>query len=189
MKTNIECRVCLKDGGKIPIFGDSNKPDISLEVSTYGSIEVSRDDEFPKALCKGCFKLLEHAISFRKSALQADLVLKQRQAQKCLTPCVMVKIEPNDENAANIPKPEFLSVNSTENDTKVKNEYLSQDISLDDDRSYFDAEESTKSVLDYNKTEMKFTNYEDPDLMTTMGPPDSAPDRQKKIFPNWSKRL
>lgn len=68
-----KCRVCLDDG-EIPIFGVN---DISPDVSEFGNIEVGKDDNLPQYLCEACYTLLEAAILFRKTAKQADEVLRK----------------------------------------------------------------------------------------------------------------
>ncbi|KAJ2941500.1 hypothetical protein O0L34_g14546 [Tuta absoluta] len=156
MKTKTECRVCLKDGGSIPIFGDDDKPDISLEVAIFGSIQLDIEDEFPKALCKACFKLLDNAISFRKSALHADVVLQRRRQKGLSKLSSTVKLESSNEDnttAANVPKPDFLIVTTTENAIEIKDEYLSDEILLDDGGSCFDVDDSKINVLNCNKKE------------------------------------
>uniref|UniRef100_A0A1E1WPA8 Protein krueppel n=1 Tax=Pectinophora gossypiella TaxID=13191 RepID=A0A1E1WPA8_PECGO len=73
------CRVCLKNEGILPIFGDDSNPDISMEVTIFGSIHLNKDDDFPKFICEDCFKQLEGAISFRNSAKRTEIFLKRRK--------------------------------------------------------------------------------------------------------------
>ncbi|PZC80688.1 hypothetical protein B5X24_HaOG214089 [Helicoverpa armigera] len=68
-----KCRVCLNDG-EIPIFGVN---DISQDVTDFGKIEISKDDNLPQYLCEGCFTLLEAAMLFRKTAKESDEALKR----------------------------------------------------------------------------------------------------------------
>ncbi|XP_060806870.1 gastrula zinc finger protein XlCGF17.1-like [Amyelois transitella] len=70
------CRICLKEG-KIPIYTDNGPSDVSEAIRTFGDIQISENDEFPKYLCEQCQSLLQGAISFRKSAKNADSVLRQ----------------------------------------------------------------------------------------------------------------
>ncbi|KAI5645612.1 zinc-finger associated domain (zf-AD) domain-containing protein [Phthorimaea operculella] len=156
MKTKTECRVCLKDGGTIPIFGGDDKPDISLEVAIFGNIQLDKEDEFPKALCKACSKLLDNAISFRKSALRADVVLKRRRQKGLSSPSRTVKQEANNDDyttPTNVPKPDFLIVTTAENDIEIKDEYLSDEILLDDGGSCFDVDDNKTNLIDCNKKE------------------------------------
>ncbi|KAJ2941501.1 hypothetical protein O0L34_g14547 [Tuta absoluta] len=182
MKTKTECRVCLKNKGNIPIFGDSAHADISLEVSIFGSIQLNIEDDFPKALCKACFKLLNNAISFRKSALRADVVLQRRKHKGQF---ITVKVETLDDdeiNSANPLKPEFLIVNKAETDfmivsksenVDIKNEFLTHDVldsgkdffDGDDGRSFFhssndDDDEESKNTINCKETATKVSNYE-----------------------------
>ncbi|KAJ8709756.1 hypothetical protein PYW08_009760 [Mythimna loreyi] len=69
-----KCRICLDDG-EIPIFGPN---DISEDVTEFGKIKISKEDNLPQYLCQGCSTLLEAAILFRKTAIQSDEVLKRR---------------------------------------------------------------------------------------------------------------
>ncbi|XP_037876512.1 zinc finger protein 888 [Bombyx mori] len=71
-----KCRICLKEGG-IPIYGPDCSTDLSYDVRTFGDIDISEDDEFPKYLCSACYKLLQCAILFRKAAKQSEILLSE----------------------------------------------------------------------------------------------------------------
>ncbi|KAI5645607.1 zinc-finger associated domain (zf-AD) domain-containing protein [Phthorimaea operculella] len=77
-----ECRVCLKQDGQLPIFGDATKPDISMEISQFGAVQLQENDGLPKYICENCFKLLEGAITFRKLAKRSDALLKRRKKKE-----------------------------------------------------------------------------------------------------------
>ncbi|KAI5634626.1 zinc-finger associated domain (zf-AD) domain-containing protein [Phthorimaea operculella] len=128
-----ECRVCLQDGGTVPIFGnDDDRPDISLEVRVFGGVPLSKDDEFPKGLCEACFRLLENAVSFRKSALLANIELQRRRVQQSSTK----GLEADDEDTHTKPK---VSTNTN----KIKDD-TSDGISLSDDHgSYFGSDDES----------------------------------------------
>ncbi|KAJ2941503.1 hypothetical protein O0L34_g14549 [Tuta absoluta] len=84
-----DCRICLENEGVLPIFGDQNKPDISLEIVTFAGIQVIKDDDFPQFICSTCFNTLENAISFRNTAKRTDALLKRRR--KRLTQAIQPK--------------------------------------------------------------------------------------------------
>ncbi|XP_050357656.1 gastrula zinc finger protein XlCGF17.1-like [Nymphalis io] len=70
------CRVCLKEGD-IPIYGNEIAEDISKDLCTFGEIEVSADDNYPKFICQACNVLLQNALLLRKTAQQSDKILRQ----------------------------------------------------------------------------------------------------------------
>ncbi|XP_053619529.1 gastrula zinc finger protein XlCGF17.1-like [Plodia interpunctella] len=70
------CRVCLKEG-EIPIYTNNGPSDVSEAFRTFADVDISEDDDFPKHLCEDCHSLLQNAIIFRKSAQNADALLRQ----------------------------------------------------------------------------------------------------------------
>ncbi|XP_052751249.1 zinc finger protein 337-like [Galleria mellonella] len=70
-----KCRICLNEGD-IPIFSSQEKIDISQAIRTFGDIDISEYDEYPKYLCNSCNSLLQGAILFRKSAKDSDSFLR-----------------------------------------------------------------------------------------------------------------
>lgn len=71
---NTICRVCMKDGA-LSIYG-SGKFDVVAALRIFGNIEVTEEDEYPKYLCKICYKFIKDATLFRKVASQTDKLLK-----------------------------------------------------------------------------------------------------------------
>ncbi|XP_063389352.1 zinc finger protein 674-like [Cydia fagiglandana] len=76
------CRVCLKEVGTRPIFGDESHSDISVAIRVFGDIDVKEEDDYPKYLCDACHTLLEAAILFRKSAKQSHQLLRKRHVKQ-----------------------------------------------------------------------------------------------------------
>lgn len=73
---NVLCRVCLAVAD-IPIFyEEEEESSISVEIETFGGIQISKDDELPKHICESCFQLLQRAIIFRNTAQETDQLLK-----------------------------------------------------------------------------------------------------------------
>ncbi|XP_028171989.1 gastrula zinc finger protein XlCGF17.1-like [Ostrinia furnacalis] len=72
--TKITCRICLKDGS-VPIYAKDSAADLSEAVRSFGDIELSEGDEYPKYLCNACHSLLQGAILFRKSAKETEAIL------------------------------------------------------------------------------------------------------------------
>lgn len=76
------CRVCLKEDGTKPIFGDESHSDMSVAIRVFGDIDVKEEDDYPKYLCDACHTLLDAAILFRKTAKQSHLVLRKRHVKQ-----------------------------------------------------------------------------------------------------------
>ncbi|KAH9643126.1 hypothetical protein HF086_010578 [Spodoptera exigua] len=77
MKSRNKCRICLKEGIK-PIFTtNSDSNNIAEAIRTFGGIEVSENDDYPKYLCTTCHNFLQNALAFRKSAQETDTLLRQ----------------------------------------------------------------------------------------------------------------
>ncbi|XP_037295722.1 uncharacterized protein LOC115444240 [Manduca sexta] len=70
------CRICLKEGN-IPIYGKTVDTDFSFDVRTFGDIELTEEDRYPKHLCAPCHALLQSAKLFRKTAKLSDDILKK----------------------------------------------------------------------------------------------------------------
>ncbi|KAJ0170772.1 hypothetical protein K1T71_013544 [Dendrolimus kikuchii] len=102
-----QCRICLNIG-EIPIYSADNFFNVAEAIQTFGGIKLCHKDAFPKHLCKACFSLLKGAITFRKSALQTDELLKQVPAAKDYT---------SDDDMYHV---------SDENDTQHNHEKLKQ---------------------------------------------------------------
>lgn len=82
LNSNIsKCRICLKNGN-IQIFNSESSFDIKEAISTFGGVEVSENDEYPKHLCTICHTFLHNAVTFRKSAQQTDNYLRENLTQK-----------------------------------------------------------------------------------------------------------
>ncbi|KAJ2942568.1 hypothetical protein O0L34_g2036 [Tuta absoluta] len=77
-----DCRICLKNIGMVPIFGDQNHPDISLEIVAFCGIQVIQDDEFPRSICPTCFSTIENAIALRTTAQRSDALLRRRRKRQ-----------------------------------------------------------------------------------------------------------
>ncbi|XP_050357665.1 zinc finger protein 761-like [Nymphalis io] len=73
-KDRVMCRVCMKDGS-VPIYG-SGSCDVIEALRIFGNIVVTEKDNFPKHLCRICFKFIKEANLFRKIAAQTDNFLK-----------------------------------------------------------------------------------------------------------------
>lgn len=76
VRTGKKCRVCLKEGTK-PIFTSDSNSDIAEAIRTFGGIEVSENDDYPKYLCPACHNFLQNALDFRKSAQETDTLLRR----------------------------------------------------------------------------------------------------------------
>ncbi|XP_014364884.2 gastrula zinc finger protein XlCGF8.2DB [Papilio machaon] len=74
------CRVCLKNG-EVPIYDNNRTEDISEALISFGGIEITPDDEYPKFLCESCYALLRGAILFRKTAQDSDQRLRCPQKE------------------------------------------------------------------------------------------------------------
>lgn len=68
------CRVCLKKG-VIPIYDNEQSLDILEALNTLANIEIKKDDKHPKHLCHMCYKFLQGAILFRKTAKESEEIL------------------------------------------------------------------------------------------------------------------
>ncbi|KAI5638885.1 zinc-finger associated domain (zf-AD) domain-containing protein [Phthorimaea operculella] len=77
-----DCRICLKNLGMVPIFGDQHYPDISLEIVAFCGIQVTQDEEFPRYICPTCFSTIENAIALRTTAQRTDALLRRRKKRQ-----------------------------------------------------------------------------------------------------------
>lgn len=72
-KTKSLCRVCLQEG-KITIFDDEHV-DVLETLYTFGDIQISKGDDYPKRLCEVCYSFVKLAIQFRKTAKRTEELL------------------------------------------------------------------------------------------------------------------
>ncbi|KAI5645608.1 zinc-finger associated domain (zf-AD) domain-containing protein [Phthorimaea operculella] len=95
-----ECRICVNNEGALPIFGDVNSQDISAEIALCGGIQVDESDGFPQFICHTCFNLLQSALSFRRSAKNADALFRQRVILSSNVQKESVKVEYEIQNVS-----------------------------------------------------------------------------------------
>lgn len=76
LKTKPRCRVCLGNAA-VSIFSVEDGPGVLEALQIFANIVVDENDDYPKHLCKICYKFIKNAISFRKIALKSDETLKK----------------------------------------------------------------------------------------------------------------
>ncbi|KAL0861014.1 hypothetical protein ABMA27_009539 [Loxostege sticticalis] len=113
-----KCRICLKEGS-VPIYTPQNSPDSDLSeaIRTFGDIEISEGDEYPKHLCDACHSLLQGAILFRKTAKETEAILQQTTVENELP--VELEAEQSVSESGDQECPQYIPKKLTPNVCKV----------------------------------------------------------------------
>ncbi|XP_026729201.1 zinc finger protein 454-like [Trichoplusia ni] len=117
-----KCRICLKEG-TVPIYNDLGDV-MAVDISTFGGIDLSEDDESLHFMCDPCSKLLEAAILFRKTAKKTDQILKNIAAKNTKLSIeskgssTQEKVEDNSESSTLVIQSYFSSVASNIGDAE-----------------------------------------------------------------------
>lgn len=72
-----KCRICLQEGTFL-IYGNDYTDTIVEVIDTYNNFQLNVNDDYPKRLCRVCFKFIEAAALFQKTAKHIDRLLKRQ---------------------------------------------------------------------------------------------------------------
>lgn len=70
------CRVCLQSAS-VYIYRQYNREEIVEALEIFSNINLNSEDQYPKHLCLICWKFIQEAILFRKTAAKSNKILNE----------------------------------------------------------------------------------------------------------------